>query len=98
MGTTIVSGVWDENVGNRYDSIIYVGVFSRLHKAQSRGGYWVRPVILLAHVQDGDSCEIQSIEKANLNVFVDFKTLGVSTFHHVCLLETYVDIAAKSKY
>ena len=74
MGTTIVSGVWDENVGNRYDSIIYVGVFSRLHKAQSGGGYWVRPVILLAPVQDRGSCEMQIIEKAN--VFVDFKPLG----------------------
>lgn len=69
--------------GKLQTSITYVGVLSRLDKAQSGGGYWVRPVILLAH---GDSCEMQIIEKAN--VFVDSKMLGMSTFHHVCLLET----------
>jgi hypothetical protein len=54
--------------GKLQTSITYVGVLSRLDKAQSGGGYWVRPVILLAH---GGSCEMQIIEKAN--VFVGFK-------------------------
>ena len=76
-------------VGREYGKplIIYVRVLSKLDKAQSGGGYWVRPIVLLAH---GCSCEMQIMETANF--FVDFKMLGVSTFHHVCLLETYLTV------
>jgi hypothetical protein len=80
-------------VGNRYD--LPVSFTSEFSADSIRLGYWVRPVILLAPVQDGGSCEMQIIEKAN--VFVDFKMLGVSTFHHVCLLETYVSIVLASQ-